>query len=77
MAKKRPGKSYLGVWITEREITVWRCLAESYTIKALAVALEISPKTVEFHKHNLCKKLKTYDIAGLTRTAVLVKLIKI
>ncbi len=56
--------------LTIREKEVLRLLASGCTTQAIALALGISPKTVETHRGNLMKKLELYDIASLTRFAL-------
>ncbi|MEJ5314953.1 MAG: response regulator transcription factor [Anaerolinea sp.] len=56
--------------LTAREKEVLTLLASGCTTQAIALALGISPKTVETHRGNLMKKLDLYDIASLTRFAL-------
>jgi DNA-binding NarL/FixJ family response regulator len=56
--------------LTAREIEVWNGLANSETTKGLALRLNLSPKTIEYHRANLYKKLGVYDIAAITRMAM-------
>jgi DNA-binding CsgD family transcriptional regulator len=39
-------------------------------VKEIAVALDLSPRTVEFHKYQIMGRLGVRTIAGLTRYAV-------
>lgn len=58
-----------GVQLTARQVQILRMVAEGSTNKEIAKALEISPKTVEFHRGQLMQRLGLHDIAGLTRYA--------
>lgn len=61
--------------LTSREREVLQQLAEGQTILAIAQRMGVSPKTVESHKAHLCAKLGLYDIASLTRFAIVSGLI--
>ena len=45
-------------------------MAEGRTIKEIATILDVSPRTVEFHKTNLVKVLGLRTTAELTQYAV-------
>jgi DNA-binding NarL/FixJ family response regulator len=65
-----------GGWMTERtalsgrERTILKLLAEGLSNKEMALKLNISSKTVEYHRSRLMTKLGLHDIARLTRYAV-------
>ena len=56
--------------LTEREESVWKAFASSATTKQIAGDLNVSPKTIEYHRSNLYKKLGVNDYAALTRLAI-------
>ncbi len=56
--------------LTEREREVLVCLAQGKTYQQIADMLFISPKTVDFHRSNLMRKLKLENRAELTRYAM-------
>jgi DNA-binding NarL/FixJ family response regulator len=58
-------------FLTEREREVLQLIAEGKTTKEIAFSLHVSIKTVEAFRHNLMNKLGIYNIAGLTKFAVL------
>lgn len=45
-------------------------IALSTTAIAIASALKISSKTVEYHRRKLMHRLGIFDVAGLTREAI-------
>ncbi len=55
--------------LTARQIEVLRGLADGLTLKQIARAMEVSPKTVEFHRAKLSERLGIKDIPGLARYA--------
>jgi len=55
--------------LTQRQIEVLRGLAEGLTLKQIARAMDVSPKTVEFHRAKLSERLGIRDIPGLARYA--------
>lgn len=57
--------------LTDREREVLQLIAEGKTTKEIAFSLHVSVKTVEAFRHNLMNKLGIYNIAGLTKFAVL------
>lgn len=63
--------------LTPRQREVLQLIAEGHTTKAIARILEISVKTVETHRAQLMERLGIYDIAGLVRYAVRIKLVKL
>jgi len=56
--------------LTAREREVLQLLAEGKSIKEAAAVLDISPRTVEFHKANLQDKTGFHTTAELARHAV-------
>lgn len=56
--------------LTPRQTQILRLIALGHTGKAIAQQLAISPKTVEFHRAELMKRLGLHDIASLTRYAL-------
>jgi DNA-binding NarL/FixJ family response regulator len=56
--------------LTPRQREVLQLVAEGKTIKEISVALQISPKTVEFHKNALMNEIGLRTTAELTRYAV-------
>lgn len=59
-----------------REIEVLRCIAEDLSSKEAAAKLNISNKTVEFHKQNIMRKLGLRGKAALVRYAIRENLIQ-
>ena len=56
--------------LSAREREVLQLLAEGKTTKQIALALHLSPKTIESHRHNIMSKLKIDNIAELTKYAI-------
>ena len=56
--------------LSDRQRDILQLIAESYTTKAIALELKLSPKTVEYHRMQLMKRLNTFDIPALVRFAV-------
>jgi DNA-binding NarL/FixJ family response regulator len=56
--------------LSARQREILQLIAEGQTTKAIALILEISPKTVEYHRAQLMQQLKIFDIPGLVRFAV-------
>ncbi len=56
--------------LSERQRDILQLIAESYTTKAIALELKLSPKTVEYHRMQLMKRLNIFDIPALVRFAV-------
>lgn len=56
--------------LTEREREVLTLLAQGKTYQQIAETLFISPKTVDFHRTNLMRKLKLDNRTELTRYAL-------
>jgi DNA-binding NarL/FixJ family response regulator len=64
-ARKKDARRLSG---REREVT--QLLAEGYSSKEVAVALNISTATAETHRHNLMQKIDCHSVAGLVRYAI-------
>ena len=60
-----PGQSQL----TNREREVLQLLAEGKTLKEIGAVLNVSPRTVEFHKNNIAAKTGLHTTAELARYA--------
>jgi DNA-binding CsgD family transcriptional regulator len=56
--------------LTPRQKDILCLIAEDLTAKEIADELSISPKTVEFHKEILRKKIGKVGTAGLVRFAI-------
>jgi DNA-binding NarL/FixJ family response regulator len=61
--------------LSEREREVLRLLAEGLRTKEIAVALGISPKTVETYRSRLMQKLGIDNVSGLVRFAIRIGLV--
>ena len=64
------GPACLGSPLTSRERQVLQLLAEGMTTKTIAWELSISPKTVDWCRNQLMRKLGITSIAGLVRYAI-------
>jgi DNA-binding NarL/FixJ family response regulator len=56
--------------LTVRQREVLQLVAEGRTVKEIATTLNISPKTVEFHKAQLMEQLDLHTTAELTKYAL-------
>jgi two-component system, NarL family, response regulator NreC len=56
--------------LTAREREVAQLLAEGKSTKEIALALQVSPKTIETHRHQIMEKLGIHSIAELTKFAI-------
>jgi DNA-binding NarL/FixJ family response regulator len=56
--------------LTAREREVLQLLAEGLSTKQIALALQVSVKTIETHRMQTMKKLDIHSVAGLTRYAI-------
>ncbi len=54
----------------DRQREVLQLIAEGQNTKAIAAILNVSPKTVEYHRKKLMDALDVYDIPGLVRFAL-------
>jgi DNA-binding NarL/FixJ family response regulator len=60
----------VGAGLTDRQQEVLQLLAEGRSFREVADALNISPKTAEYHKYRIMKKLDLQNTAQLVRYAV-------
>jgi DNA-binding NarL/FixJ family response regulator len=65
-----PASAAASLRLTARERQILQLTAEGKSRKEVAFALEISEKTVAFHKNNLKRKLGLRSTAQLTRYAL-------
>ncbi len=56
--------------LSPREREVLQLVAEGKSTKELALELSVSVKTVETHRQQIMKKLKTHSVAELTKYAI-------
>jgi len=56
--------------LSSRERQVLQMLAEGQSVATIAVALAISPKTVETYRGRMMEKLEIHDLAGLVKFAL-------
>ena len=56
--------------LTRRQSDVLQLLARGCVLKEIAAALDISPKTVEFHKYRIMAQLQVRSTAELIATAI-------
>jgi DNA-binding NarL/FixJ family response regulator len=56
--------------LTSRQREILQRIAEGMNTKQIADALNLSPKTVEYHRAKLMRVLDVHDIPGLVRLAV-------
>jgi two-component system, NarL family, response regulator NreC len=56
--------------LTSRERQVVQLVAEGNSTKQIAALLQITPKTAEFHRMRVMKKLNVHGVAGLVRYAI-------
>ena len=62
---------YGAAWkLTSREREVLQLLAEGRSAKAIAAELNLSPRTVEFHKYRISRKLGVRTTPELTQYAI-------
>lgn len=62
--------------LTQRESEVLNCIVEGASNKAIARQLDISPRTVEFHRANVMQKMAAGSLAELIRAMVIIQLIQ-
>jgi len=68
--RRRNPAEFFGNRLTPRQREVLQLIAEGKSTKEISVCLNISPKTVEFHRNGLMHELGLRTIAELTRYAV-------
>ena len=56
--------------LTERQREILQRIAEGETTKGIALSLNISPKTVEYHRAKMMEQLNIFDIPNLVRFAL-------
>ena len=56
--------------LSARQIEILKLLCDGLETKEIAVKLNLSPRTVEFHRENLCKVIGTKRLALLVRWAI-------
>jgi len=56
--------------LSERQREILQLIAEGQTTKAIGLVLNLSPKTVEYHRAKLMERLNIYDVPGLVRFAL-------
>jgi len=56
--------------LSERQREILQLIAEGQTTKAIALILNLSPKTVEYHRAKLMERLSIFDVPGLVRFAL-------
>ena len=61
--------------LTSRQREILQLIAEGQTTKEIAELLYISVKTVETHRMQLMKRLSIYDLAGLIRYAIRMRVV--
>jgi len=61
--------------LTARQREILQLLARGSNTKQIADVLELSPKTIEYHRGKLMTSLKMHDLPGLVRFALRVGLI--
>jgi len=64
------GGSPAGPELTTRQREVLQLLAEGHTVKDIAGALKISPRTVEFHKGQIMEQLDLHTTVELVKYAL-------
>ena len=63
--------------LSQREREILQLVAEGKSSKEIASRLGISETTVKTHRNNIMGKLNVRDVAGLTREAIKLKLVRI
>ena len=72
--QRNPGKVFTDA-LTPRQREVLQLVAEGKTVREISAALNISPKTVEFHKNGLMNELGLRTTADLTRYALINRIV--
>lgn len=60
--------------LTQREVEVLECIVGGGSNKTIARQLDISPRTVEFHRANVMQKMQAKSLAELIRSSVITNL---
>jgi two-component system response regulator NreC len=63
--------------LSQREREILQLIAEGKSSKEIGSSLGISENTVKTHRNNIMGKLNVRDVAGLTREAIKLKLVRI
>lgn len=58
-----------------RQQQVLRLLAEGKTTKTIAPELNLSPKTIEYHRAKLMQRTRLFSVAELTHLAIRIGLV--
>ncbi|MCL1035822.1 response regulator transcription factor [Shewanella submarina] len=61
--------------LTGRQRQILQLIAEGYSTRQIAEAVNVSIKTVETHRAHIMSRLNIYDVAGLVRFAIQEQLI--
>jgi DNA-binding NarL/FixJ family response regulator len=69
-SRNAPSLVPLGNNVTPREREIIQLLAEGKSNKEIAVALNLSTRTVEAHRANIMHKLNLDSLSGLVRYAI-------
>jgi DNA-binding NarL/FixJ family response regulator len=56
--------------LSQRQREILQLIAEGQTTKAIGLVLNLSPKTVEYHRAKLMERLNIFDVPGLVRFAL-------
>ncbi|OAI54816.1 hypothetical protein AYO44_03060 [Planctomycetaceae bacterium SCGC AG-212-F19] len=67
---RTPGELAVFARLTPRLREVLRMIGEGNSTKQIAYQLQVTTKTVEFHRARLMKRLEIRDVAALVRFAV-------
>jgi DNA-binding NarL/FixJ family response regulator len=70
MMVSTPGEMAPAAPLTLRQREVLQLAAEGYTAKEIAAFLNVSPKTVDFHKNRIMRQLGVHSTTELARYAV-------
>jgi DNA-binding CsgD family transcriptional regulator len=77
VSPRKDGGDHKGLQqLTDRQREILRLIAQGQNTKNIAASLDLSPKTVEYHRAKLMDALKLHDVAGLVRFAISTGLIK-
>lgn len=74
-SRRSPGEKSPLETLTRRQREILQLIAEGQHTKAIASMLNLSPKTVEYHRLELMYRLGIHDVAGLVRFAYQVGLV--
>jgi DNA-binding CsgD family transcriptional regulator len=64
-----------GAGLTEREKEVLRLIVEDMTAREIAAALNVSVKTVEFHRASIKRKINVRGPCGMLRYALKARIV--